>query len=60
MCTDVALLRKKRCIVFDERKWLNVKVYRDLMIIRYIIKRSTNTRKREMKLILLLAKSLVV
>ena len=46
--------------VSDERKWLNVKVYCDLMIIRYIIKRNTNTRKREMKLILLLAKSLVV
>ena len=47
MCTDVALLRKRRCIVFDERKWLNVKAYRDLMIIRYIIKR--NTRKREIQ-----------
>ena len=36
MCTDVALLRKRRCVVFDERKWFNVKVYRDLMIIRYM------------------------
>ena len=49
MCTDVALLRKRRCIVFDERKWLNVKAYLDLMIIRYIIKRNTNTRKREIQ-----------
>ena len=48
MCTDVALLRN-RCIVFDERKWLNVKAYRDLMVIRYIIKGNTNTRKREIQ-----------
>ena len=34
MCTDIALLKKRRRIVFDERKWFNVKVYRDLMIIR--------------------------
>ena len=53
-CSDTTLgeankffLRRGGKRRIDERKWLNVKAYRDLMIIRYIIKR--NTRKREIQ-----------
>ena len=48
MCTDVALLKKRRCIMFDERKWLNVKVYFNDNTL-FIMNRNTNTRKREIQ-----------